>query len=95
MNVFEALDAYSYGKQAANGDIAGECPSIFDVEGFALWNAWNDKKGMSTEESMRMFIEKMEPVLARFGIPITEDQAAVQKDYDECVKRKEKEGQTL
>ena len=49
MNVFEALDAYSYGKQAANGDIAGECPSIFDVEGFALWNAWNDKKGMSTE----------------------------------------------
>ena len=51
MNVVEALDAYGLGKQGANGDIAGQEPSVFDYENWSKFKAWESRRGMTMEQA--------------------------------------------
>ncbi|KAF1773217.1 FERM/acyl-CoA-binding protein, 3-helical bundle [Phytophthora cactorum] len=46
---------------------AGHCgrqttpaPGMFDLTGKAKWNAWNAKKGVSTEDAMKAYIAEVE-----------------------------------
>jgi len=51
------LRLYSLYKQATQGDAIGETPSSFDFVRRAKFDAWNEMKGTSAEDSMRQYIE--------------------------------------
>ncbi|GIW21367.1 MAG: acyl-CoA-binding protein [Candidatus Sericytochromatia bacterium] len=51
------LEIYSLYKQATEGDVKGERPSMFDFKGVAKYDAWLSKKGMSKEEAMQKYID--------------------------------------
>ena len=55
----DKLYLYSYYKQALNGDNTNEKPSILDITANAKWNAWNNLKNTSKEESMKKYINKV------------------------------------
>jgi diazepam-binding inhibitor (GABA receptor modulating acyl-CoA-binding protein) len=54
----ELLILYSLFKQATVGDNTTSKPGMFDLSGKAKWNAWNEKKGMSSEDAMKKYIEE-------------------------------------
>jgi acyl-CoA-binding protein len=56
----QKLKLYAFYKQATEGDIAEECPSIVDMVGRAKWNAWNAIKGMSADNAMQKYIDLVE-----------------------------------
>ena len=51
------LELYGLFKQATQGDVSGERPGGFDFRGAAKFDAWNARKGMSTEEAMEAYAE--------------------------------------
>ena len=46
MDVWEALDCYSYGKQGGDGDVNGEVPSILAAQDYLLYSTWYNLEGM-------------------------------------------------
>ncbi|OWZ24476.1 Protein ACBP-1 [Phytophthora megakarya] len=56
----EKLALYAYYKQATVGDNTTPAPGMFDLKGKAKWNAWNEKKGVSTEDAMKAYIAEVE-----------------------------------
>ncbi|RLN02229.1 hypothetical protein BBJ28_00000249 [Nothophytophthora sp. Chile5] len=56
----EKLALYAYYKQATVGDNTTAQPGMFDLTGKAKWNAWNEKKGVSTEDAMKAYISEVE-----------------------------------
>lgn len=56
----EKLVLYSLYKQATVGDNTTAAPGMFDMTGKAKWNAWNTKKGMSSEDAMKAYIAEVE-----------------------------------
>ncbi|KAG3121489.1 hypothetical protein PI124_g175 [Phytophthora idaei] len=56
----EKLALYAYYKQATVGDNTTPAPGMFDLTGKAKWNAWNAKKGVSTEDAMKAYIAEVE-----------------------------------
>ena len=59
----DKLFLYKYYKQSTTGDINVEKPGFFDFVGKMKWNAWNDLKGTSKKDAMRMYINKVEELL--------------------------------
>lgn len=53
----ELLALYSLYKQATEGDVKGERPSGFDFAGAAKHDAWEKRRGMSSDEAMEAYIE--------------------------------------
>jgi diazepam-binding inhibitor (GABA receptor modulating acyl-CoA-binding protein) len=52
------LKLYSLFKQATEGDVNIEKPSnMFDFKGIAKFNAWEELKGLTKEESMQKYID--------------------------------------
>ena len=54
------LEFYALYKQATEGDVSGKKPGMLDVVGRAKYNAWEEKKGMSSEAAMQQYIDKLE-----------------------------------
>lgn len=52
----QKLQLYAFYKQALEGDVVGECPSLMHMIERSKWNAWNAIKGMSTSDAMRKYI---------------------------------------
>ena len=77
MSITEALDCYSLGQQAANGDHVGDCPSIWEVTEYAKCQAWKNKRGMTQVKAAKRFLKKMTPILKRKGLSVHENVAAV------------------
>lgn len=50
------LRLYALYKQGAEGDVSGARPGMFDMRGRAKWDAWDKRKGMSTDEAMDAYI---------------------------------------
>lgn len=50
------LNFYKYYKQATIGDNNTEQPFFFNVVDRAKWDAWNNLKGTSKNEAMKMYI---------------------------------------
>ena len=55
----DKLYLYSHFKQATQGDVSGSQPWAVQVEARAKWDAWNKLKGMSKEEAMQKYIDKV------------------------------------
>ena len=54
------LTIYALYKQATVGEVDGKRPGFTDLVGRAKWDAWNDSKGMSSEQAMEDYVELIE-----------------------------------
>ena len=59
-NNTQKLKLYAFYKQATQGDVVGECPSVINMIDRAKWQAWNAIKGMSKEKAMAGYIKIFE-----------------------------------
>ena len=57
------LELYGLFKQATIGDVEGERPSGFDFRGAAKFDAWEKRRGMSTDEAMQAYIDLVDRLL--------------------------------
>ncbi|KAG7467522.1 hypothetical protein MATL_G00154590 [Megalops atlanticus] len=64
----EMLIIYSLYKQATVGDVNTSRPGMLDFTGKAKWDAWEKQKGMSKEDAMKAYIDKVEELKAKYGI---------------------------
>jgi diazepam-binding inhibitor (GABA receptor modulator, acyl-CoA-binding protein) len=51
------LELYSLYKQATVGDVEGDRPSGFDFRGAAKYDAWEKRRGMSSDEARQAYID--------------------------------------
>jgi len=58
------LDLYSLYKQATDGDVTGERPGFFDFAGGAKFDARENIKGMSSDEAMQKYIDKVSSLVS-------------------------------
>lgn len=56
----QLLKLYGFYKQATEGDITTECPSMMNLKERAKWNAWNSIKGMDKETAMKGYLKVFE-----------------------------------
>ncbi|KAL6956959.1 hypothetical protein U1Q18_051039 [Sarracenia purpurea var. burkii] len=63
----ELLELYALFKQATVGDVNTERPGVFDLKGKAKWDAWNGKKGTSTDSAKEAYIAYAEKLIATYG----------------------------
>ncbi|WP_374964956.1 acyl-CoA-binding protein [Spongiibacter tropicus] len=54
------LEFYALYKQATEGDVAGKRPGMMDFVGRAKFDAWEKLKGMSKDDAMQQYIDKLE-----------------------------------
>ncbi len=57
------LELYSLYKQGSQGDVTGERPGFFDFVGAAKFDARQKLKGMSQEDAMQKYIDKVNALL--------------------------------
>jgi len=50
------LELYALYKQATAGDVSGSRPGMLDLRGRAKYEAWAQRKGMTTEAAMTAYI---------------------------------------
>jgi diazepam-binding inhibitor (GABA receptor modulator, acyl-CoA-binding protein) len=55
----DMLSLYALYKQATDGDVAGEKPGFFDFVGRAKYEAWEGLRGVSAEDAMKRYIDKV------------------------------------
>lgn len=53
------LFLYAHYKQATEGDNKRAQPWAIQLKERAKWDAWNDLQGLSTEEAMKLYIDKV------------------------------------
>jgi len=53
----ELLDLYGYFKQATIGDCNTDRPGIFSLKERYKWDNWNSRKGLSTEEAEKKYVD--------------------------------------
>ena len=51
------LELYGLYKQATAGDVTGDRPGGFDFRGAAKYDAWAKRRGLSSEEAMKAYVE--------------------------------------
>lgn len=51
------LKIYALFKQAGSGDVAGEQPAMTDFVARAKWDAWNNLKGISSDDAKQQYID--------------------------------------
>ncbi|WP_166256857.1 acyl-CoA-binding protein [Marinobacter salicampi] len=54
------LEFYGLYKQATEGDVSGKRPGMMDFVGRAKYDAWASYKGMSKDEAMQKYIDRLE-----------------------------------
>ena len=60
----DLLCLYGYYKQSTLGDCMISRPTgLFDFKEKKKWDAWNGKKGMKKEESMKNYIDKVKQLM--------------------------------
>jgi diazepam-binding inhibitor (GABA receptor modulator, acyl-CoA-binding protein) len=62
------LEFYSLFKQATEGNVKGTRPWAVNVEARAKWDAWNARKGMSSEAAKAAYVKRLVAVLRSKGI---------------------------
>lgn len=61
------LDMYSLFKQATEGDVKGKRPGMTSFVERAKWDAWKKLQGMSADDAMKTYIEKINALKAKHG----------------------------
>jgi len=56
VNVDTFLQLYAYFKQSREGNIAFERPSLLNIRGRKMWDAWKSKENTSKEDAMTKYI---------------------------------------
>ncbi|MFW5825391.1 MAG: acyl-CoA-binding protein [Marinobacter sp.] len=56
----QKLEFYALYKQATEGDVTGKRPGVMDFVGRAKFDAWEKLKGMSREEAMQRYIDRLD-----------------------------------
>ncbi len=56
----DLLALYALYKQATVGDVRGKRPGFMDFAGGAKYDAWEKIQGMTADEAMTKYIEKVE-----------------------------------
>jgi acyl-CoA-binding protein len=51
------LQLYGLHRQATLGDVTGHRPDVFDSEARARYDAWTRRRGMSSLEAMRAYVD--------------------------------------
>jgi len=64
----ELLETYALFKQATVGDVNTARPGMLDFKGKAKWDAWESKKGTSSDAAKEIYITKAEELVAKYGI---------------------------
>jgi len=54
------LEFYALYKQATEGDVSGKRPGMMDFIGRAKYDAWEKLKGMSGDDAMQQYIDKLD-----------------------------------
>ena len=54
---------YGLYKQATIGDCNINKPGMFDFKGKAKWDTWNERKGMTSEESKIQYVNHVKEML--------------------------------
>lgn len=54
------LEFYALYKQATEGDVSGKRPGMMDFVGRAKYDAWEKVQGMSSDEAMQNYIDRLE-----------------------------------
>lgn len=57
------LKLYALYKQATEGDVTGDKPSMFDFKAAAKYNAWNNLKGKTKQEAETAYIALVNSLL--------------------------------
>lgn len=55
----DLLDLYAFYKQGTIGDCNTTKPGIFQMQSRAKWSAWNELKGMTIEEAIQKYVQKL------------------------------------
>ena len=55
----DMLTLYALYKQGSSGDVQGDRPGFMDFVGGAKYDAWEKLKGMSADEAMQKYIDKV------------------------------------
>lgn len=63
----EMLELYGLFKQATVGDNTTPKPGLLDLRGKKKWEAWNSRKGMSSEDAMKAYIEVVERLVTKYA----------------------------
>eukprot|EP00455_Lapot_gusevi_P007942 TRINITY_DN13412_c0_g1_i1.p1 TRINITY_DN13412_c0_g1~~TRINITY_DN13412_c0_g1_i1.p1 ORF type:complete len:110 (-),score=43.20 TRINITY_DN13412_c0_g1_i1:127-411(-) len=61
------LQFYSLYKQATEGDVTGSQPWAVQLEARAKWDAWNSRKGLSSDDAKAAYVAKLVEVSAASG----------------------------
>lgn len=61
------LQLYALYKQATEGDVTGERPGSFDFKAIAKYDAWAEKKSLSTEDAMRQYVALVDQLRQKFA----------------------------
>jgi acyl-CoA-binding protein len=54
---------YAHYKQATQGDVSGSRPGRLDMIGRAKYDAWAKAKGLTTDEAMQRYVDKVASLL--------------------------------
>lgn len=63
----EMLEVYSLFKQGKVGDCNTTRPGMLDIKGKAKWDAWNARKGVSSEDAMKQYVDVVEKLKTKYG----------------------------
>lgn len=61
------LQMYALFKQASEGDVSGKKPGMMDFVNRAKFTAWEECKGMSADEAMQTYIDRIEELKSKNG----------------------------
>lgn len=59
-NNTQKLKLYAFYKQATEGDVQGECPSVIHMVERAKWQSWKAIKGMDKDKAMEGYLKVFE-----------------------------------
>ena len=60
----DLLALYSLYKQATEGDVKGERPGGFDFVGGAKYDAWEKRRGMTSDQAMQAYVDLVDRLAA-------------------------------
>ena len=64
----EMLELYALYKQATVGDNSGKRPGALDFKGRAKYDAWGERKGMSSEVAMQTYVDLVAKLVKKYGL---------------------------
>lgn len=64
----QLLEIYALYKQATVGDVNTERPGLLDFKGKAKWDAWQHKKGTSSETAKQNYVNNVQELISKLGL---------------------------